>query len=123
MKIMNKPLLTISSLAAAAFLFAACGGPDKSVFNNAAPELKQIWNVALAADHANNYVAANTNYVSLLSQPVSVEQLLAVQTALRGLNERMQSALAKGDPAAQKAVEELKSLRAAQTGAGRPGAH
>ena len=109
---------------AAAFLFAACGGgPDKSAFNNAAPELKQVWNVAVAADQANDYLAAHTNYISLLSKPISPEQLLAVQDALRGLNERMQSAVAKGDAAAQKAVEELKNLRGTQAMPGRPGAH
>jgi hypothetical protein len=65
--IMKNPLLTIACLTAATLLFAACGGPDKSAFNNAAPDVKQVWNQAIAADKANNYVAANTNYVSLMS--------------------------------------------------------
>jgi len=117
---MKKPLLTLVCLAAAAGLFAACGGgPDKSAFKSASPEIKQVWNTALAADGANDYVAANTNYVSLLSQPISADQVAAVQSALRALNERMQAALAKGDPSAQKAVDQLKSLHSTP---GRPGA-
>jgi hypothetical protein len=118
---MKKPLLTLGCLAAAAWLFAACGGgPDKSAFKSASPEIKQVWNTATAADGANDYLVANTNYVALLSQPISADQVAAVQAALRALNERMQDALAKGDPAAQKAVEQLKNLH---PGSGRPGSH
>jgi len=120
---MKKPLMTLGCLTAAALLFAACGGgPDKSAFTNAAPEVKQVWSVAVAADQANDYLAANTNYVSLLSRPISPDQLVAVQSALRALNERMRNAVAKGDAAAQKAVEELKKLQASQAAPGRPGA-
>jgi len=114
---MKKKLLTIVCLTAAALLFAGCGGPDKSAFNNAAPEVKQVWNQAIAADQANDYVAANTNYTALLSRDVSSEQLAAVQSALRALNQRMQAAATKGDAAAQKAFEDLKNLR----GTSRPG--
>lgn len=119
---MNKPWLTLGGLAAAALLFSACGGgPDKSAFNNAAPEVKQVWKVAVAADHASDYLAANTNYVSLLSQSISAAQLVAVQAALQGLNERMRTAADKGDAVAQKAVEELKKLQGTQATPGRPG--
>jgi len=115
---MKKQILTIACLTTAALLFVACGaGPDKSAFKSAAPEIKQVWDRAIAADQANNYVAANTNYASLLSRDVSADQLVAVQTALGSLNERMNAAATKGDAAAQKALDELKSLR----GNSRPG--
>jgi len=114
---MKKQLLMMACLTVAALLFAACGGPDKSAFNHAAPDIKQVWNQAIAADRANNYVAANTNYASLLIRQISAEQQVAVHTALGALNQRMQNAAVKGDAIAQKAIEDLKNLR----GPSRPG--
>lgn len=106
---------------AVALLSAGCGsGPDKSAFNNTAPELKQIWDKAIAANQANDYVAASTNYVALLRQGISADQTAAVQSALRSLNQRLQTAVAKGDATAQKAVEDLKKLSGTSNRPGRP---
>jgi hypothetical protein len=81
---------------------------NKEAFNSAKPELQQIWQTALAANKASDYVRANTNLVSLLSREITPAQLVAVQDALASLNERMYTAAAKGDPAAQKSLEALK---------------
>ena len=106
--------MSLAGCMAAGLLFAACSSSiDQTAFKGAAPEIKQVWDKAVTADKANNYVVANTNYVSLLSQPVSPEQLAAVQTALGALNERMNVAAAKGDAAASKALADLKNLQSA----------
>lgn len=116
---MKKQLMKMMCFVAAVFLFAACGPTEKPAFQNAAPEVKQVWDKAVAADKANDYFVANTNYVALLRQPISPEQIVAVQAAVGALNERMQNEAAKGNAAAQKAVEDLKNLAAAH-GSGRP---
>ena len=108
---MKKLTANIACLLVALMLVACGSQSDKSAFKNAAPELKRVWDQAVAADKANNYLAANTNYFSLMSRDISAEQFVVVQSAISALNGRMQTAAAKGDAAAQKAIEELKSLR------------
>jgi len=114
---MNKTVIRFLSLAACVLL-AGCSedsqklsSSDRAIFNHAAPEIKQVWDRALASDHANDYLVANTNFVSLLSREISPEQLLAVQSALASLNARMNKAAANGDATALKAIENLKSLQ------------
>ena len=109
---------------ATGLLLAGCGGDtqklsstDRAIFNNAAPDIKQVWDQALASEKANDYVVANTNFVSLLTREISPEQLLAVQSALASLNARMNQAAANGDAAAIRAVDQLKSLQTSR----RPG--
>lgn len=109
--IMRNTTATFACLLAALMLVACGSQSDKSAFKNAAPELKQVWDQAVTADKANNYLAANTNYFSLLSREISAEQFVLVQSALGALNGRMQAAAAKGDAAAQQAVDDLKRLR------------
>ena len=92
----------------ASLFLAGCGSQiDKSAFNDAAPELKQAWARAITADKMDDYLAANTNYVSMLRQPISPTQLVTVQSALAQLNARMNEAAAKGDAKAQKALKFL----------------
>lgn len=118
---MKKALMNVMGLAALGFLLAGCYQKvDKSVFGSGKPEVQAAWTQALAASKANDYVAANTNLVSLLKQDITSDQLLAVQGTLRALNERMNNAAASGDAAAQKAVETLKTLQP-QPGRARPG--
>lgn len=81
---------------------------DLAAFQNAAPAIKQAWEQGLKADQANDYLTASTNYRAVLSQQINAEQLIAVQTALGGMNYRMNEAAAKGDAAAQKAIATLK---------------
>ena len=101
------PLMNLVVLMASLFL-AGCGSQiDKSAFNDAAPELKQAWARAITADKMDDYLAANTNYVSMLRQPISPTQLVTVQSALAQLNARMNEAAAKGDAKAQKALKLL----------------
>jgi hypothetical protein len=101
-------------LAAVCALLNGCNdrSVNQAVFASAQPEVKQTWDKALAASKANDYVTASTNLVSLLGRGISPEQMVEVQNALAALNERMYAAAAKGDAAAQKAVETLKAGQA-----------
>lgn len=81
---------------------------NKAAFDSAKPELLQIWQTALSASKAGDYVCANTNFVSLISRDITPNQLVAVQDALADLNERMHVAAAKGDPAAKAALVALR---------------
>jgi hypothetical protein len=85
---------------------------DKAAFKDASAEMKRAWEDGLKADQANNYLAGNTNFCFLLSQNLTTEQLVAVQSALGGLNLRMNEAAAKGDDAALKAAAALKNVHA-----------
>jgi hypothetical protein len=112
----RKWLLGGASLAVACALLPGCGNrtaklapSDREVFKDAAPELKQSWESGLTADKVNDYLTAGTNFLSLLGQNLTVEQIHAVQTAMVSLNERMYAAAAKGDDSAQKAIEALKT--------------
>jgi hypothetical protein len=112
-------VVSVSGMALGALL-NGCGqgGIDKKAFAHADPAVKQRWETALAADRANDYLAANTNLVALLNQAITPEQTVAVQNVLRKLNERMRAAADKGDVSAQKAVETLEAMRP-QQGRGR----
>jgi hypothetical protein len=70
--------------------------------------MKQLWEQGLKADRANDYLTAGNSYRALLTNNITPDQLVAVQTALGGLNERLNNAAAKGDATAQKALDSLK---------------
>lgn len=114
---MKKRLFPLCLLFSTLLLLAGCGGDTVKVtganleaFNNAPPEIKQKWDKALQDDKANNYAAAGKAYFELLRTPnLSPEQLQAVQNAAAALNQKMYDAADKGDAAAQKAIDELRS--------------
>jgi len=105
-------LLGFVCLATICPLFSGCDqrSINKSAFDKAQPEVKQIWEKALAASKSHNYLAANTNFVSLLQGNITPEQLVATQDALANLHEQMFAAAAKGDPAAKTAVAALNAM-------------
>jgi len=111
-----KKILTCASLfLSVLFLLCGCGNSeyklsqqDLAAFKDAPPEKQQAWEQALKADKANDYLTASTGYRSLLTKDITPDQLVAVQTALGGLNLRINGAAAKGDTSAQKALEAAK---------------
>lgn len=109
-----KFLSRASSLTFIFLLLGGCGGDyqlskqELAAFKEASPEIKQAWEQGLAADKANDYLTASTNYRRLLTQSITSEQLVAVQTALGGLNYRINEAAANGDASARKVLEDLK---------------
>jgi hypothetical protein len=113
---MKKSLTFACLLISTLLLFSGCGGSDYKLskqdlaaFKDATPERQQAWEQGLKADKANDYLTASTSYRSLLKSDITPEQLVAVQTALGGLNERMNEAAAKGDASAQKALDAMKA--------------
>jgi len=101
---------------AATLLFGACkkgnsAGPapvETKAFEAAAPEVKQVWQAALDADRTNDYGKGLKLYYSLLGETLTPEQRDAVARLSTSLKERMSDAAAKGDSAAQEALQELR---------------
>jgi len=81
---------------------------NPNAFDKAAPEAKQVWDTALAAEKTNGYAAAQTLLYRLLQQPLAPEQQEAVNQQLSSMNARFQEALKNGDPAAKSALEEMR---------------
>lgn len=111
-----KKSLHLVGLLAAVLIFAGCGDSgftltkqERAAFNSATPEVKQLWEDALKADKANDYLTAGEKFRALLTNNISADQLVAVQTALGAFNIRLNDAAAKGDAAAQKALESAKA--------------
>ena len=91
------------------------GAAEVKAFETATPEVKQIWQTALEADHTNDYAKGLTLYYSLLSENLTPEQREAVGKLSTGLKQRMSDAAEKGDASAQAAVQQLQ-----QRAPGRP---
>jgi len=117
---MKKTLISLSSVIIAGLLFTGCNkapslsSQEKALFESSSPEIKQLFETALTADKANNYLSACTNYQALLHQNLSVDQVMAMQTAMSSLTQRIYDAAAKGDPGAKAAVDALKGASARQ---------
>ena len=99
-------------------LFGGCGGKTGAAklssaelksFDSAPAELKQTWSNALEAAKSNDYVAGQTLFMKLLSEELTPQQRDAVSKASTDLNARLYAAFEKGDPGAQKAIQELRS--------------
>jgi hypothetical protein len=101
---------------AAALLIGGCKkgnspGPapqEIKAFDTATQEVKQAWQAALEADHANDYAKGMTLYYALLRQPLTPTQRDAVARLSTGLNQRLTEAVEKGDATAQAALQELR---------------
>ena len=109
-------LFAFLQLLALALLLSGCGQgapkvteTDNKAFETASPELKQNWAQSQAAASTNDYTTALVTLRSMLAQNLSIEQIEAVQNAMRACNAKLMKAVEKGDPAAQKAFEALKS--------------
>jgi hypothetical protein len=97
-------------------LIAGCGpggrkltSADAKAFDGASPELKERWAKAQAAAATNDYVGSILTLRSMLSAGLSKPQIDAVQDALASYDAKLMKAVDKGDPAAQKALETLRS--------------
>ena len=94
-------------------LFAGCGPSSKSIVSDNArlfPDepLKTQWLSVSQAMRTNGYVAAVTTLREIQRQPLSADQLNAVQENLRAINTRMYDEIARGDANASNAMFELK---------------
>ena len=112
-----KRLLQITSGALIwAVLLCGCGektrkltAADAKAFDSASPEIKQSWALAQAAAGTNDYVVSILTLRSMLSRGLSKEQIDAVMDALSTYDAKLMKAVNRGDPAAQKALETLRS--------------
>jgi hypothetical protein len=77
-------------------------------FDQAAPELKQTWMTALSAGSNNDYVGSQTMLFGLLGEPLTPEQVQAVQKEIALVRNNLSAAVQKGDPAAQAALQQLR---------------
>jgi hypothetical protein len=80
---------------------------DTRAFDQASPELKQTWAAALEASKTNDYVTAETLLYGLLGQQPTAEQTDAIRKEIAALDARLRAAVAKGDPAAKAAFEQM----------------
>lgn len=105
------------ALLLAGFVLAGCSqkkspseitSAEKQVFDSAAPEIKQAWLNGLEAVSTNDYALAQNLFYSLLSQNLSPLQKDAVSKESTFVMNRVYDGVAKGDPAAVKAMEEMR---------------
>jgi hypothetical protein len=114
---MKKFVWPVPIVAGVSFLLASgcshngggLSGKDDAAFDQAPPDVKQMWTKASDAAKANDYVAAYNLYYSLLNAELTPQQKQAVSKANGVLNERLLAAMEKGDTDAQKAMEEMRS--------------
>jgi hypothetical protein len=112
-------LLSRLGLAVAAVSFCVGCGPgsvklnsgDKQAFEQAAPDVKQTWERALAADKANDYLNAQTLLDSLEQMTLNDAQKQALLKQREAFNERVWQAAEKNDPGAVKAVQASRKPR------------
>lgn len=81
---------------------------EEHVFDSAPPALAQMWQAALSAGRTNDYVGAQTLLYALTRSDLSPEQSDAVGKEITSLKQQLNAAAQKGDPAALKALNELR---------------
>jgi hypothetical protein len=99
----------------AGLVLAGCGQKsteittaDLKAFSSAPADTKTLWEQAVAADKASDFMAAQAAFRQLRAQTLTPEQQVAVQHAAQANGEKLLAAFNKGDPAAQKAMEALR---------------
>lgn len=113
---MPKSFLLSLTAALATGLLSGCGdssakvsSADLKAFDSAPAEVKLAWTTALAASETNGYVLAVSTLRGLAGAGLPLEQLEAVQNAIRAVNTKLTEAVGRGDAAAVKAMEEIKA--------------
>jgi hypothetical protein len=97
---------------------SGCGKPggglsaaDPKAFDSAPPDIKQVWQQALTAEAATNYLDAVKALKSLRSMQLNEAQFVALQKEAADFNQRLFAAAEKNDPAAVEAVKFMRSQR------------
>ena len=111
-----KTLSRLSFVTAVILSLAGCGhkgsgelsSAEAQAFDQASPEMKQMWTVAVEASKTNGYVTAYNMLYTLGGQNLSPDQKQAVSKQTASLNDRLLAGMEKGDPVAQQAMEDLK---------------
>ena len=101
-------------IAAVVIVAASCSkssssiGGNSKAFDRAPAMVKASWSKAVTCAQTNDCVGATILLKELRTQPLTPEQSAAVEASLKSVTETMYTAADRGDPAAQKAIEELK---------------
>jgi hypothetical protein len=80
-------------------------------FDSAQPDVKQLWDQAVAADAAHNYSDTVTALKALRTKPLNDEQMVALDKETTDFKTRLFDAAGKNDPAAVQAVQLMRSQR------------
>ena len=117
MFIASKFLGRLTAVSAALLLLAGCGktapapADDPQVFDKAAPELKQMWQIALEASKTNDYVTAEMVLYRLSRPELTPEQRQAVKDVITQVQKQINAMANRGSADAQNAAGDLqKSL-------------
>lgn len=103
----------MAALVIAGLLVAGCvkksGQANMQALDQAAPEIKADWDVAVAADKTNDYFTASIAYAKVIRQETKLtpKQFDTVLTASHALSQRLMAAAESGDPAAKQALVQL----------------
>jgi hypothetical protein len=106
-------------LAIGLVLGAGCGkrvvdkltASEHQAFDNAPAEVRQVWENALAADKANDYVTAQNLLNKLGQMPLNDSQYQAAAKELNLFHQRLWEAAKTNAPTAVKAVQEINRSR------------
>jgi hypothetical protein len=83
---------------------------DSDSFKSATPEIRAVWQTAVAAAKTNGYLSAYTSLQSLQTNSnLTAEQSKAVTDLLGVVGTRMFNAANQGDPEATKALQEVQA--------------
>jgi hypothetical protein len=112
----KKYLMAVAVLLLAGGAFFGCAKKadvGSQVFDQAPPEIREIWDNAVAADQTNGYVAAITGYHSLMAQKgkLTDDQITTLNAAALAINQRLYAAANSGDPAAKDASLKLAGMQ------------
>jgi len=80
---------------------------ETTAFDQAPPEVKAMWVQASEAVRTNGYVKAYNLCYELVNADLSPDQKQAVTKISAALNDQLLAAVNKGDPAAEKALQEM----------------
>ena len=100
------------------FAFTGCGerapqlnSDQRKAFDSASPEVKQLWEKALAADQTNDYVNAAATLDGLKKLTLTDAQSQALDAERIAFGHRLMQAAEKNDPAAIQAVQNSQKNR------------
>jgi hypothetical protein len=91
---------------------------DQGVFDNATPEIKELWTQALEADRTNDYYRAQVLLFEIVQRKPSDQQVEAAKAQMTLGLQKMREGVAKGDPAAKAAFDEFRQNPPARTPGG-----
>ena len=103
---------------AAMLAWGGCGqsslsSADKQAFEQASPEIKQVWQRALAADKADDYTNAISLFDNLTEMQLNEAQKQALYKQREAFSQRLWKAAEKNNPAAVQAVQTSQTGRRA----------